>query len=331
MRISIAFDGSTSVLDTLPAVKAADKHGLDGVWSAEHVGLNDAVVPSALYLSSTKTLDVGIVGPNTDTRHPGLLAMELNSLGELGDGRVRVQVGTGDPDLAAKIGANNRTKPLTNVEDLVTSLRGLLAGEEVSKESVSFSLDSLQIRTRGQGPKIDVMAIRPKMIELACRVGDGIALSMGASTTYLERVVAEIEEHLARLGRPRDEFRITALTIGAIEDDIARARKLAAKVLSFSPIAMAEVLADGAVELPDSDELDLKMDRGGPNAAAELWSDETVDELALVSTFADLPQSLEKYAKTGLDELGVMLVGNPRPHPSTVEALAHAKSAVSPT
>ena len=328
LRLSIAFDGSTPLLATLPVVAAAEEAGLDGVWSAEHVGLNDGIVPSALYVAKTQRLDVGVVGPNTDTRHPGLLAMELNSLAELGPGRIRVQVGTGDPGLARMIGADNRFKPLRRVEDMVEALRELLAGERVSMDSPSFQLDSMSIRPREQPPSIDVMAIRPKMLQLAAKVGDGVALSVGASRCYLDRVVAETEKHLASYGRDRSQFRITALALGAIDSQVDRARKLAAKVMSLTPVAMTEVLADGAVGIPTQEQIDRAIADGGLSEAADLWSEEAVDELALVSDENSLSQALAEYANTGIDELGVLLTGNPENHVETVQMLAAARQSI---
>lgn len=328
MRLSIAFDGSTPVQATLPVVQAAEREGLDGVWSAEHVGLNDAIVPSTLYVAKTERLDVGVMGPNTDTRHPGLLAMELNSLAELGPGRIRVQVGTGDPGLAKMVGADNRFKPLRRVEDMVTALRKLLVGEQVTMESPSFQLESMSIRPRAQAPSIDVMAIRPNMLQLAAKVGDGVALSVGASRRYLRRVVAETEDNLARNGRDRSSFRITALALGAIDDEVERARHLAAKVLSLTPIEMTEVLADGAVALPAREELERAIANGGLSAAADLWAEETIDELAFVSDSRSLPDVLAMYAETGIDELGVLLTGSPENHVTTVRNLAAARQAI---
>ena len=104
VRLSVSFMGISPIESTLPAVRAAERFGLDGVWSAEHIGFHDAIVPSALYLRETERLEVGVVGISTAGRHPGLIAMELSSLAELGPGRVRVQVGTGDPSLVAKLG-----------------------------------------------------------------------------------------------------------------------------------------------------------------------------------------------------------------------------------
>ncbi|MGB8361508.1 MAG: LLM class flavin-dependent oxidoreductase [Acidimicrobiia bacterium] len=322
MRLSLAFDGSTPIRDTLPLVLEAEARGLDGVWSAEHVGLNDAVVPSAHYLGVTERLDVGIVGPGTDTRHPGMLAMELNSLEQLGPGRVRVQVGTGDPHLARRIGAGSRSKSLENVEALVASLRALLGGEAVTKKAPAFELDRLRLHQTTGSPRIDVMAIRPRMLELAARVGDGVALSFGASQSYLTRVVREIEEHLERLGRDRASFRITAASMGVVDTDLAAARNHAAKFLAFSHVPTAEVLAEGEVPLPDQQTLRTAMEAGGPGAAAELFAEETVDALAIATTPEDFADRIAVYQATGIDELAITVAGNPARHMLLLEQLS---------
>jgi alkanesulfonate monooxygenase SsuD/methylene tetrahydromethanopterin reductase-like flavin-dependent oxidoreductase (luciferase family) len=314
LRLSLAFDGSTPIRDTLPLVLEAEELGLDGVWSAEHVGLNDAVVPSAHYLGVTERLDVGIVGPGTDTRHPGMLAMELNSLEQLGPGRVRIQVGTGDPHLARRIGAGSRSKSLENVESLVASLRALMGGETVTRKAPAFELDRLRLYQTTGSPGIDVMAIRPRMLELAARVGDGVALSFGASLSYLNRVVKETEEHLDRLGRDRKTFRITAASVGVVDTDLAAAQAHAAKFLAFSHVPTAEVLAEGEVPLPDQQVLTAAMETSGPAAAAELFSDETVDALTIATTPESFADRIAEYEATGIDELAITLAGNPARH-----------------
>ena len=71
MRLSVSFSGFGGLADTLPIVDAAEEHGLDGVWTAEHLGFHDAVVPSALYIGRTSRIEVGLVGLSTASRHPG--------------------------------------------------------------------------------------------------------------------------------------------------------------------------------------------------------------------------------------------------------------------
>ena len=102
MRISIAFSGFGGLESTFPAVLAAEAAGLDGVWTAEHLGFHDAMVPSAMYLRATERIEIGMVGFSPVSRHPAVLAMELGSMSELAPGRVRVQVGTGDSTLVGE-------------------------------------------------------------------------------------------------------------------------------------------------------------------------------------------------------------------------------------
>lgn len=322
MRISLAFDGSTPIKDTLPAVEAADQLGLDGVWSAEHVGLNDGIVPSAAYLGRTERLEVGIVGCNTDTRHPGLLAMELNSLEQMGPGRVRVQVGTGDFNLSQLIGSNGAGRGLANVEAFVRSLRSLLAGDRVSESAPAFRLENLALRRPVGSPPIDVMAIRPKMLQLASTVGDGVALSFGASRRYLSRVVSETEKALESGQRERGSFRITAVTAAAVAPDIDAARTRAGKLLAFAHMPTAQVLAEGVSPLPEADDVRTALESGGPAAAAATFAKETIDALALVATPDSLADAVAAYADTGIDELAVMLTGSPRDHVEVVGMLA---------
>jgi alkanesulfonate monooxygenase SsuD/methylene tetrahydromethanopterin reductase-like flavin-dependent oxidoreductase (luciferase family) len=307
-------------------VAAADRLGLDGVWSAEHVGMNDGVVPSAAYLGITDRIEIGIVGCNTDTRHPGLLAMEIASLTDLGPGRLRLQVGTGDPQLAMKIGASRPVRPVENVEALVHSLRELVGGHSTSVTAPGFTLDHLKLRHKNQPPPIDIMAIRPRMLELAATTGDGVALSLGASKAYLKRVVGEVEGHLDRLGRDRSSFRITALTVAGIDDDLAAARNRVARNLAFATGDTADLLTDGVVPFPEPADLAAAMHDGGPKAAAELFADETVEELGLVATPETLVLAIDAYAATGIDELGVVASGNPARSIALVEQLAAARS-----
>ena len=62
MRLSVTFSGFGGLADTMPIVQAAEEHGLDGVWTAEHLGFHDAVVPSAVYLATTQRIEIGLVG-----------------------------------------------------------------------------------------------------------------------------------------------------------------------------------------------------------------------------------------------------------------------------
>ena len=321
MRVCIGYTGATPVRQTFAAVDAAEAAGLDGVWSAEHVGLNDAIVPSVAYALRTSRVEIGLVGLNADTRHPGVLAMELATLSSLAPGRIRIQVGTGSPTRAVPIGV---TAPRTvrGVETLVWALRGLLRGEEVTADSEAFRLDGLRLTVAGTPPvPVDIMAIRPRMTELAARVADGVSLSAGASREYLRRRVAEVSAALERHGRARDEFRISAVALAAFAGDMAAARQMMASSAAAFSLGGAPEMRAG-LEMPDRDKLREVLRQEGPAAAGKLLSDATVEGLGLVATPETIGDAVAAYRDTGIDELVVMPAGDPAGHPDLVRHLA---------
>ena len=318
MRLSVAFSGFGGLADTLPIVDAAEEHGLDGVWSAEHLGFHDAVVPSALYLGRTSRIEVGLVGLSTASRHPALTAMELMSMSEMAPGRVRVQVGLGDDSLVAKLG-RTISKPIASTTGFVNSLRESMQGRDMKVSYPEFTFDGFRLAPLGPVPPIDVMAIRPKMVQTAARVGDGLSISVGASQQYLTDVVKDVERDLAEAGRDRSAFRITALAIAVVSDDLDVARAPIGPMLSGFPQVTAAFLARGVV---DPDELTRVEREEGPFGVMKYWTPERVDQIAFVATPDTLGERLASYAATGIDELALMMINPPSEQPAIVKQLA---------
>ena len=325
MRLSLSFPGIAPVESTLPAVRAAERLGLDGVWSAEHVGLRDAIVPSAVYLRETERLEVGAVGISSAGRHPGLLAMELSTLAELGRGRLRVQVGTGDPALVAKLGRRVE-HAARSTETFVAALREALVGRSLDGDHSGYSFRGFRLMVPPASLPVDVMAVRPRMIRSAARVGDGISLSAGASISYLAKTVRDVEGELAALGRDRARFRITAFAIGAIADDLDAARRQTAPFFSLFEPAMLEHLALGVVE---AGSLVAAVRSHGMAGALACLTPGVLDAIALVATPDGLAAALARYADSGIDELAVSILAPSEEQPAIVEQLARARPSAS--
>ena len=321
MRISVAFSGFGGLESTFPTVLAAEAHGLDGVWTAEHLGFHDAMVPSAMYLRATERIEIGMVGFSPVSRHPAVLAMELGSMSELGPGRVRVQVGTGDSTLVAKLG-RAVPKPVGATRAFVQSLRETMAGRDMKVAYPEFAFDGFRMMPLGPVPPIDVMAIRPRMLTLAAQVGDGLSLSAGASLEYMRDTVELIERELAVAGRERSSFRITAIVITAIGDDLDTIRAPLAPMLSTFPQETAGYLARGLI---DGEALVAAEREGGPFAVMKMWTPEMIDQIALVTKPDDLGDRLARYAATGVDEIALMMLNMPDQQPELIKLLAEAR------
>lgn len=321
MRLSVAFSGFGQLGPTVEVVRAADEVGFDGVISAEHIGHHDGIVPSAMYAMATERLEINICGLSAAGRHPGLLGMELSSLNEISGGRLRVQVGTGDAGLISTLGKET-DKPLGSTRALVAGLRAAMSGRKVSLQERQFAFDNFKLNSLTQVPPIDVMAIRPGMVKLACEVADGLSLSLGGSLQYLRDVVADVERHLAELGRPRRDFRITALTVASVADDMDTARGPVPALMSMGPVESTAFLARGVV---DPEALVEASRSSGVFGVLQLLGPEVVDATALAATPDMLGEKLAAYADTGIDELAMILLGDPESHPKLLKQLAEAR------
>ncbi len=320
MRLSIAFSGFGGLAETIPVVQAAEQHGLDGIWTAEHLGFHDAVVPSAVYLGSTERIEIGLVGLSSAGRHPGLMGMELMSLSELAPGRIRCQVGLGDSSLVAKLG-RKISKPVLSTTAFVNSLRETMQGRDMKVSYPEFTFDGFRLSPLGPVPQIDVMAIRPGMVRLSAQVGDGLSISIGASATYIRDVVKDVERELTAGGRDRSSFRITALAMAVVGEDIDMARAPIGPMMSTFPQETAAFLARDVV---DAEELIRVQKEEGPLGVMKIWTPDKVDQIAFVATPAMLADRLAEYADTGIDELALMLISSPDEQPEIIKQLSAA-------
>lgn len=321
LRLSLSFTGFGSISSNLPAVRAADELGLDGVWYAEHICAHDAIVPASVYLQQTERLELAVMGLSAAGRHPGVAAMELASLAEIAPGRVRAAVGTGVPDMIARLG-KTVSKPVKETVALHRALRSALAGADLSAEFPGFSFEQYKLNPLAAPPPLDLMAIRPKMVEAAARYADGVCLSAGSSREYIAQTVRAIEAQLEREGRSRDEFRITAVVAAFVTADVNAARTQVAAMLSTFDAATTEYLAAGAI--PDG-ALVAAIEAGGPFEAVKVFTPEVVDTVAMVCPPEGLADALARYAETGVDEVAIAPFAPPDALPGLVRALAAAR------
>ncbi|CAM3138926.1 LLM class flavin-dependent oxidoreductase [Mycobacterium intermedium] len=321
MRLSLSFTGFGGILASLPTVRAADECGFDGLWYAEHICAHDAVVPATVFLRETERLEVVLMGISAAGRHPGLTAMELASLAEIAPGRVRAAIGTGVPDMIAKLGKSIE-KPVNSTVALHRALSTALAGGDLTADFPGFRFEQYKLNPLAAPPPLDIMAVRPRMVEAAARYADGVCLSAGSSRKYLTDTVRRVEAILAETGRPRESFRISAVVAAFITDNTAKARTQVAALLSTFDAATTEYLAAGAI--PAGALVDA-IDRGGPFEAIKVFTPEVVDAVAMVCPPDGLADSLQAYAETGIDEIAIAPFAPPEQLPELIRQLSECR------
>src|SRR5258706_212977 len=125
-----------------------------------------------------------------------------------------------------------------------------------------------------------------------------------------------------RAGGGRTSYRVSALAIGVVADDLDTACAPVAAMLAMFPQATAEYLAKGVVE-PGSL---VEAEKKGPMAVMKMWPRKAIAEIAFVATPGGVRETLASYAETGVDELALVLMGDPETHPGIIRQLAAASS-----
>ncbi len=175
--------------------------GFTDVWTGEANG-TDGFVPLALATAWQPTLNVGTAVVPVYTRGPGLLAVQAATMAELAPGRFFLGIGSSSDVIVEQWNAGSFVEPYKRVRDTMRFLRGALAGERIDQDYETFSVHGFRLgRKLHTPPPILLAALRPGMLRLAGREGDG-AIVNWLSAEDVAKVVPEVgvgKEVVARI------------------------------------------------------------------------------------------------------------------------------------
>jgi probable F420-dependent oxidoreductase len=190
--ITIPFD-NVPLAEQRPWIEEASALGYTDFWSSEAGGA-DGFVPLALASQWAPTARLGVAIIPAFTRGPGLLAMSVATMADAAPGRFALGIGTSSDVIVERWNGIPFEKPYQRVRDTIRFLRAALAGEKVSEEYETFQVRGFRL---GLVPKVVppilVGALRPGMLRLAGREGDGAIINW-LSADDVKQVAPEVGE-----------------------------------------------------------------------------------------------------------------------------------------
>jgi probable F420-dependent oxidoreductase len=170
-------------------VAALPDLGYTDAWSSEVSGA-DAFTPLALAAQWTSKnasgsrgsgpqdaggLRLGTAVANIYTRGPALLAMSAATLAGLAPGRFVLGIGVSSPAVVTDWNGIALDRPYQRARDTLHFLRRALAGEKVSMEGETFTINGFRLDPAPvPPPALALAALRPGMISLAAAMSDGV-------------------------------------------------------------------------------------------------------------------------------------------------------------
>lgn len=264
--------------------------GYTDLWSSEADG-TDAFTPLALAAAWTPDLRLGTAIVPVYTRGPALLAQSVAALAEAAPGRLAVGIGTSSEVIVEGWNALRFDKPYQRTRDLVAFLRRALSGERVDEQFETFAVRGFRLGRPPQVvPPILVAALRPGMLRLAGRDGDGAIINWLAADD-VPRVVEEI-------GPGREV--VARIFVCPSEDAEAvrhQARRLIAAYLTVPVYAAFHEWLGRADQLRGLWDAWAAGDR---KTAATAIPDAVVDSLVIHGSPAEVRAEIDRYVSNGV-------------------------------
>jgi probable F420-dependent oxidoreductase len=274
--------------------------GYTDAWTAEADG-SDGFTPLALAAAWAPELRLGTAIIPAFTRGPGLLAQSAAALAEAAPGRFVLGVGTSSDVIVERWNGIPFERPYQRTRDVVRFLRRALTGEKVDAEFDTFRVKGFRLgRPPEVVPPILVAALRPGMLRLAGREGDGAIINwLGADD--VAKVVAEVgpgKEIVARI------FVFPSDDIDAVR---AAGRRMVAAYLNV-PVyaAFHEWLGRG----PLLEGMWSEWRAGDRRAALAAIPNEVVDALVVHGTPSAVKAHIQRYVDNGVTTPALAIVGH---------------------
>jgi 5,10-methylenetetrahydromethanopterin reductase len=299
------------VVEVAETLERAD---VDDLWIIEDCFFTAGISLAATALARTERLNVGLGILPAVARNPAITAMEFATLAALAPGRVVGGIGHGVQDWMQQMGAR-APSPLSALEEVITVVRRLLRGEEVTFQGAHVHFD----RVRLEAPPAVVPPVlagvrQVKSLALAGRCADGVVLGEGSGPLAVGTAIRS-----AAAPGPFTCTVFVALSVDA-DRDTARAR--------IAPF-IASLIADGVPSLrmlPFWDDLKQVHDRDGfgglISMPQEWWA-----EFGAIGTLDDAVVHVAALAAAGADRVTMFpapMVEIARPNLTTIAEISAA-------
>ena len=290
--MTIPFDG-VPLHEQRDWIVELEELGYTDVWSSEANGA-DAFTPLALASCWAPTLRLGTAIVPAFTRGPACLAQSVGALAQAAPGRLAFGIGTSSNVIVESWNGIPFEKPYERTRDMVRFLRAALTGEKVTADYETFSVRSFKLGVVPPEPlPLLVAALRPGMLRLAGREGDGAIINWLAADD-VKQVVPYVHA-----GGPGKEIVARIFVAPTADADTVRAMgKFAIAAYLTVPVyaAFHEWLGRGDLLRPMWDH----WKAGDRKAAVAAIPDSLVDELIVHGSPEACREHIQRYVDNGV-------------------------------
>ncbi len=297
--LSFPLDG-VSLDRHVEVLRLAEELGYTDAWSYEVDG-TDAFVPLGIAAAATTKLRLGTAIANVYTRGPATLAMTASTIAQAAPGRFCLGVGAGSPAIVENWNGQTWERPLQHVRDYVTVLRKALAGEKVTENLPTLSVQGFRLSRRpSEDVPIFIAALRPAMLRLAGELADGVILNW-LSPADVSKAVGAVRDAAQAAGRDPGAIEVACRIFVCMSEqrDFVQAltrRTIAGYMTTPAYASFQEWLGRGEALAP----MQRAWQAGDRRAATEAIPQAVIDDLFVHGSGERCRERVEAYRAAGV-------------------------------
>lgn len=294
--------GGMAQRDMLAVARQAEAAGFDSLYVTE--AWRSAFVPLTALALATERVRIGSYVLNAYGRSPFIAGMSAVDLDELSGGRLLLGVGSGNRHINADWQGIPHEQPYRKMTEYVENLKQILAtpaGGRVSYAGEIHRMDwTPAVTPMRRSVPIYLSAIFPRMVRVAGRVADGLALGAVLSAAYARDVIQPAARTAAEAA-DRDPatlgFLMGAFVSVHADREVARraAREAICRLFAPLPHPYYDYLLREQGFAAAADAAQRYMPEGKLHRAAEAMTDEVVDTVTIAGTPEECRRRLADY------------------------------------
>lgn len=319
MKISIGI-GSHSARDIKGAVEyvqAADRLGVDCVWSAE-AWAHDACTSLAYMAAKTERIHIGTAIMQISARTPSMTAMTALSLWDISGGRFRLGLGVSGPQVVEGLQGQDFSRPLTRLRETVDICRMAFRAEKIQYDGKVHVLP----RPGGEGKAIRLefppapipiylATLGPRSLEYTGEAADGW-LGTSFSPDHPGAHLDFIAKGANKAGRSLNDIDICATVSVAIGENVEQLIDARRMGVAFQMGAMGSAQTNFYNEAfqragyqDDALAIQALWKQGKRDEAAARVPDAMVTQFQAVGTPEMVRARFQKYRDVGVNMLSL--------------------------
>ena len=231
MQVDIVLDSHLSSQELTELGLLAEQHGIHTLWNASYLDGRDPFTNMAQLARESSRIRIAPMALNAYEMHPFRIAMALQTLNELADGRVETMIGGGgEVVMALGIPFEKRVRYVRECIELVT---GATRNRPFTYKGELFSIENYDPQwPTAEPPFIYAGANRPQMLHMAATAAEGIFMS-DLSVNLATHAIKSVHETRAAAGLSSDGYRFNNFMAWYVYDDPAEARHEARRWIGF--------------------------------------------------------------------------------------------------